>query len=249
MNKDNEEGVSLKVIANKDAAYNAELIWALKTVSADFSANSATGISEVFKKMFPEAVPKNFCLNPTKLSYLLTDALAPYFREDVLDEARNSFYSLQFDETTNSASKKELQIRIRFWSDKKNQVISFHLESFFIGHATAEDLKDCLLKSISNANLPLINLISISSDGPNVNKKVFRLLNEELIKLRGKGLIDIGTCTIHTVYNSFLKGLKEVGEDAADLIISVYNFFDGWPSRWEDFSLIQKRKIYLNINF
>ena len=119
----------------------------------------------------------------------------------MLDKAASAYYSLICDETTSNAGDKVLQIRINYWSDKNKQIVSHHLQSFFMGHATAENLKENILKSISDANLPLKNLISIASDGPFVNKKVFRLLNEGMLTVRKKGVLDIGTsqyilCTI-----------------------------------------------------
>ena len=46
-----------------------------------------------------------------------------------------------FDETTNNASTKELQISIRFWFEEKNDIVSHNLQTFYIGCATTESLK------------------------------------------------------------------------------------------------------------
>lgn len=81
----------------------------------------------------------------------------------------------------------------------------------------------------------------LGSDGPNVNKKVFRLINDGIKALRGTGLVNIGTCNIHIVHNAFLKGLEELGIDVSDFIINVYYFFNGWPKRWEDFVETQNK--------
>lgn len=232
---------TIKLYNSNEQARIAELTWALKVVSSNFSAKSSDDCEAVFRKMFPEVVPDAFSIGRTKLGYLLTDALGPFFHEEMLEEVASLPYSIIYDETTNNAGNKVLQVRINYWSEKNKKIISRHLQSFFMGHATAENLKTNLLKSLSDANLPLKNLISVESDGPFVNKKVFRLLNEEILTVRKKGLLDIVTCTIHTVHNSFLKGLEEYGSDASDFIISVYNYFDDWPSRWEDFSTIQEK--------
>lgn len=74
-------------------------------------------------------------------------------------------------------------------------------------------------------------LFMVGSDGPNVNKKIERLMNEELIAERGKSLLAVGTCNIHILHNGYLKGLDELGEDASELIIAIYHFFKGWPAR------------------
>jgi hypothetical protein len=76
-----------------------------------------------------------------------------------------------------------------------------------MGHATATDLLQHIEKSINNANLSLKKLITLASDGPFVNKKVFRLLNDKLKSEEGHRIVNIGTCNIHIVHNSFSKGL------------------------------------------
>ena len=50
-------------------------------------------------------------------------------------------------------------------------------------------------------------------DGPNVNKTIFNKMNE-LIQQdypRFTGLIDLGSCTIHTVHNAFGKDIEQYG--------------------------------------
>jgi len=72
---------------------------------------------------------------------------------------------------------KKLQIVVRFWLTEENQIVcSRHLESFFIGLATGEIIKQ--QEVVKNANLLFSKLLMLASDGPNVNKKVFRLMNE-----------------------------------------------------------------------
>ncbi|CAI6357910.1 unnamed protein product [Macrosiphum euphorbiae] len=79
----------------------------------------------------------------------------------------------------------------------------------------------------------------LGSDGPNVNKKVTRIINSNIKSHRGKGLVEIGSCNIQTVHNAFVKGLQHIGSDISDMIISIYYFFKDWPKRLEDFTDIQ----------
>lgn len=236
--------VSLCLYSDRESALVAELIWCMKTVASDMSAQSCLGVADVFKAMFPSpgAVPEQFSLNPTKLGYLLTEALAPYFRDMFLSEVKSNFFSLQFDETTNNAGHKELQTIVRFWSEPRGEACTRHLESFYMGHSTAEELQANILLAIENGGLCLTKLLMLGSDGPNVNKKVFRLINEKVKSLRVKGLVNIGFCNLHMMHNAFQKGLEELGYDASDLIISLYYYFKDWPSRWEDFNNIQCAK-------
>lgn len=89
-----------------------------------------------------------------------------------------------YDETCNSANRKELQIDISYWSRNRNEVMSSHLQTFFLGSATVKILFDHICQALKNADLSWTKLLMAGSDGPNVNKTVFNLLNEEAMKLR-----------------------------------------------------------------
>ncbi|XP_063230993.1 uncharacterized protein LOC134535717 isoform X1 [Bacillus rossius redtenbacheri] len=223
----------------RDRATSAELKWVMKCIITNYSASSCRGTADVFKSMFDEGVPEDFSLSSTKFRYLLTDALSPYFRNLILKDMDGAYYSVCYDEATNHTGRKELQIAIRYWSNTKLQIITHHLETFFIGSATGKILVEKINSALDNAGLPRQKILMLGSDGPNVNKKVARIICEELVSIRKAPLVNIGTCSIHTLHNAFLSGLDKLGEDVADLVMAVHDFFDGWPSRCEDYLQIQ----------
>ena len=152
-----------------------------------------------------------------------------------------SYFVLEYDETTNNAGMKELQIRVRYWSSYGNEIQSRHLCTSFMGHATSDDLYRKIMSAIEQNQLPLEKLITLGSDGPNVNKSVWNKFNAEKKKVTGKGMLNIGTCNIHIIHNAFLKGLQVFGEESSDFVILVHSFFDGWPARCEDYRKCQKK--------
>jgi len=139
--------------STKESAIKAKLIWCLKSVLSNYSGSSSDGIFNIFISMFGELIPKTFTLGCTKLSYLITEALGPYFKKVVVEECQGKFYALIYDETTNAESKKELQIAIRFWSNNLKQIVVRHLETFFISSATGEELEKFIMQAINNVNL------------------------------------------------------------------------------------------------
>lgn len=151
----------IQLFSSRDVAAKAELIWLLKCIASDFSAASCDGIADVFSAMFPDVDVSSFSLSRTKARYLVTDALAPYFQESWLKEARNSLYTLCYDETTNAAGRKELQTAIRYWSPSKSKIMVMHLKTFFIGSAKAEDILAKLVEAMESASLPLKNLLML----------------------------------------------------------------------------------------
>lgn len=146
-----------------------------------------------------------------------------------------------YDETVNFSSQKELQIKIMFWSKHKSQVMIRHLKSMFLQHAKAEDLVKNILEAVTKCKLNINYLLMLGCDGPNVNKKVERLVNLELNKLRLSGLISIGTCNLHVINNAFLKGLDEFGQNVANLIVAIKYFFKDRPSRYSDYQKCQTK--------
>ena len=106
----------------KDAITKAELIWALKSVSLHFSKSASDNIKLVLSAMFPGKIPANF----TKLSYLISDGTGPYFNSLMVKDITKSQtpFSIHFDETTNNQGHKQLDIKIRYWSN--NQNINFY---------------------------------------------------------------------------------------------------------------------------
>ena len=86
---------------------------------------------------------------------------------------------------------------------------------FFFGRATAEDVKKMLasLRYNEKYNLPWGCLFNISTDGPNINKSIWKLLNEELCCNHFNGLLPFISCTLHTVHNAFRKAIMVLGEE------------------------------------
>jgi hypothetical protein len=74
-----------------------------------------------------------------------------------------------------------------------------------LGHAEASVLQHVVL---TDDVIPLQRFLHLSSDGPNVNKSLFKSLDEEVKSSRSGhaddvGLLNIGTCNLHVVHNAF----------------------------------------------
>lgn len=233
----------------KEPTAIAELTWVMKSVVSNIAPAVCDDLKDVFSAMFPNAVPQDFSLGRTKISYLITEALGPYFYSLLTEKAKDSHYSLLYDETTNHGNQKELQFALRFWSEEEKEIECHHLKTVFLGHATAEDIKREIFSVLNEANLSSKNLLMLGSDGPAVNQKVFRIMNTQLIEERGNGLLDIGVCNLHVIHNAFLKGINEFGDTAKELISDVYYFFKKYPSRWEDFKNVQEKLKLKNERF
>ena len=80
----------------------------------------------------------------------------------------------------------------------------------------------------------------MGSDGPNVNKTIWKHLNDHHKSLGFPGLVNFMPCNVHVVHNSFKYGLSEYGQLAEQLGIDLFYWFKAHPARKEDYLKMQK---------
>ena len=64
--------------------------------------------------------------------------------------------------------------------------------------------------------LPLNQLISLGSVGPNVNKTIWNHINTHMTDDGLYGLIPFISCNFHVVHNAFCKGLAEFAHETEE---------------------------------
>ena len=101
------------------------------------------------------------------------------------------------------------------------------------GHATATDMMEKVDHVFDQ--LRTDNLVQISMDGPSVNWKFHRLFNERIHNEHGVSLVNVGSCGLHTVHNSFQTGGQASGWKVSSLLSSLYYLFKDSPARREDY--------------
>ena len=89
----------------------------------------------------------------------------------------------------------------------------------------------------------LSSILTLSSDGLNVNKTIFRAVNTSLKGAGNPGMINIGTCNLHVVHNSFCKALEAYGTPVDDLAVDIHSLFKISSARREDFKFIQLEEV------
>lgn len=219
------------------AASNAEIVWALKVATSHYSYNSCSNIGPLFLKMFPDSeIARRFTCGSTKVAYLSTFGIAPFFKSHLIREiSKQSGYCVLFDESLNrELQKKQLDLHVRIWDC--GTVQTRYLGSEFFGQATARDVVDKM--SVVLGDIGLKNLVQVSMDGPNVNWKIFDLLQNELLADINRSLLNIGSCGLHIMHNAFRGGAKATGWEVDHTLNSMYWLFKDSPSRREDFTKV-----------
>ena len=84
-----------------------------------------------------------------------------------------------------------------------------------------------MYEQLVSDGIPVAKLVTLVRDGPNVNKTIFRKM-DELIRHDNPeltGLVDLGSCSIHTIHNAFGKGLEKCGKEIEQLCMDLHALF------------------------
>ena len=110
------------------------------------------------------------------------------------------------------------------------------------GHATVEDLRKHFKNSVSDKTFDILwnQLISLFSDGPAINKKLYKLLNDELSEFKLGPLLPFVPCTLHIIHKAFFKGIASLPLDVDQFAFDLHVCFKAQPCKKEDFLLLAK---------
>ncbi|XP_015907180.1 uncharacterized protein [Parasteatoda tepidariorum] len=223
-------------LGEKDKVTAAETFFTLAVAKCNVPFMFSDTATEIFPKMFSDSkIASEFSVSRTKLSYIVSDGIGPFLKSDLIHEINKygAYYSIQIDETPIQEKRtQQLDVLIRFYSEMKQKVLTKHLQSFHLGHATSDILLDCVKRAISE--LSSQKLISFYSDGLNVMKAL-----KKKMSLINENLIDISECSLHKVHNGFSEGLNAFGGDIECLVIDIYHFFKNSASSNSDFRDVQ----------
>lgn len=199
----------LQDVSTSIGVISAEIRWTIKTVMSHFSMRSCLDISSLFKAMFPDSdIAKNFQMSKTKVGYYITFGIAPYFKNLLLRDIKDSpFYSVLFDESLNKIFQEEqMDIQIRFWNNSSNLACTRYLDSQYLHRPNADNLVKALNDSL--VNLDTTRMIHLSMDGPNTNWKVLKSIQNSRQENEQASLVNLQSCGLHVVSGALQNGVN-----------------------------------------
>ena len=109
--------------------------------------------------------------------------------------------------------------------------------NFIFNHAIALDVAHALLDNLNQPyyKIDLGKLLSLSSVGQNVNKVVWKIIDEHLKAEDLHGLLPFIPCSLHVAHSAFHFGLKEYGSEVDQLCLDLFYWFKQSPCKQEDF--------------
>ena len=217
----------------------AEIRWAIDGVLKGNSNNQNSNINVLLNACFPgHETIKLFTLGSDKLRYSCNHCLAPYFRSLLQEEVlKSEIYVMSFDESLNNINQKcQMDLIVRYWDEITQRVKVRYWETSYLGHSTHTDLLEHFNKSTEL--LDPSKMIQVSMDGPNVNLKFLKELSSSRAEIEIPALVNIGTCPLHTVNNSFQTGANEADWNLKKTLKGIWQIFHDSSARRDDYETV-----------
>ncbi|CAM1331070.1 Uncharacterised protein r2_g4007 [Pycnogonum litorale] len=118
------QGANPLLWTHGDRVRIAEAAWALHCAKHNHSYRSSDHIPELFNFMFNSPLAADFTMSRSKMSYLISDGLGPYFKDELskmIREYANPFV-IHFDETGTVQNKKQCDVLVRVWSNRSDKI-------------------------------------------------------------------------------------------------------------------------------
>ena len=193
---------------NSEQRNQAELMWILFCIQHNIPDRASDNVVELFRNMFPASFANNsaisrMTLGRSKISYTTNFGIAPYIKNILLtDVSKARWVTVSYDESLNhNLQRGQMDFLIRYWDDNSSQIVTRYFNSYFLGHAKVEDLKESFKASLEG--ILEERICQVSMDGPHVNLRLLKEFKADRQEKELPEIIDIGSCNLHTTHNAF----------------------------------------------
>jgi len=136
-------------------------------------------------------VAETFGVGHTNASCSVRQSLGPVTHDELAKDINESSNMITF--LMDEPIIKEMDILVRYWSEKEFAVVKRYLDSQFFGHAKAADMCGMVYDVIQLVSTKL--LLNLSMDGQNIDKSLWdKEVNERLISISYPGFLPLVFC-------------------------------------------------------
>lgn len=192
---------------------------------AEHSAiQSVDHLGEILPSIDPKSeVLGTLKIHRTKCSMLIKNVLGPVMMQEMIADVGDSSYSLIADETTDITTDKILCMMIRYFSERKQDIITTFYRFIKISKCDATTIYETIKTSLREDSLRIEMLVGIGLDGTNVmigeHHSVAALLKRDLPD------IIIVNCTCHSLHLCAEKASESLPRQLEFLIRECHNWF------------------------
>ena len=131
-----------------------------------------------------------------------------------------------------------MDIHLRFWSEKLDEVVDEYFDTHSVGHEPAELQAKNVKETLDLSGIPIKDMTGISRDNPNVMKACSKKIQDIAESEGNVGVVDM-PCNLHPVHTSFEKMVKSLESNIEEFLVDLHAFFKLSTARREDRNQVQ----------
>ena len=156
---------------------------------------------------------------------------------------KSDLFVICFDESLNDVTQScQMDVLIRYFHSVYRKLKMQYLDSWFLGHSIHCDLFDQY--NVAVQGLGNCKICQILMDGPSVNLKFLQKVQADRVENEQPALIDIGSCSLHTVHGAFKCGTRGTGWKLKEILSGPYQILHDSPARRDDYQSVSDLVIY-----
>ncbi|CAL4166836.1 unnamed protein product [Meganyctiphanes norvegica] len=163
-------------------------------------------------------------MDRTSGSYNLSHGVAKTFHNKLIEKLKNSYFSLNLDESTSENHKKFLSVLVSYYCEEEGHIVLEHLASINLIKVDALSLYNELVEIFTKFDLDWDKLCSILMDSCAVMRGPKSGL-ETRIRERAPHLLDIDGDNCHHVHNGARKIGVQFGKNVETLFNDLHSHF------------------------
>lgn len=118
--------------------------------------------------------------------------------------------------------------------------MSAYCGSLCVGNCSNENLIEHFERFGEDMNVNPSHLLHLGMDDPKVNLAFQRQLFKSLRKKSDTSFLDIGTCPLYNLHNTFANRIKFLNFDVEQVIVNINGFFNLSNTRREHFGALEE---------
>lgn len=205
------------------------------------SVRSVSHQTELIAKYGKGSILENVKLHRTKCMKLLKNVVSQSLFEELIEDLKDTKYSILIDESTDVSVTKLLCICVKYFSKKDNRVQTSFLGLFPVISTTGANLFSVIQDFLRENNIDIKNCIGLGTDGAN---NVCGEQNSVFSRFREiNPSIKFVKCTCHSLALCCEKAFKVLPSNLEYLISEIPRWFSVSALRRDDY-----KKIYATMN-
>ncbi|XP_055909018.1 LOW QUALITY PROTEIN: uncharacterized protein LOC129943532 [Eupeodes corollae] len=208
----------------------AELTCLMFCIKRNLSIVNMDFLPTLISTVCPDSsIAKTIKCGRTKGTSMLNNIVGPFAQSLIIEQLKNTKFSIIIDETTDVSSTKCLVIVTRFFNNVLNKMTDHFFGLVELQLSDSQEIFSSLKLIFEEKNIPLTNILGLATDNASVMSGSIGGVRARF-QNANKDIFFLG-CTCHSLHLCASAASKKLPEHVEKIVKAIYNYFAHSPKR------------------